>query len=382
MAEVCRRYTLECNNCGSSWESKTKVEVCPFCSTNLSVIKSVKTIETALKIICEHHGNEVLAEEKRLLAYLSDYAPELTKERKLIKIAVESGAYKALYLAKACEKQIIFSKYVSILENEYFINEIWAKLVLQWCLDVMSPDIIHSGGKVSFSINATPNRQQIHNLSTSSPAYEANLANLIEDRQVLTTITQESKYLDIKDGVLVNYTGKETEVEIPNGVIRIARYAFFNNKTIEKIVVPASVKIIESYAFSGCSALCRVVINNGVREIEGGVFRNCTSLASVALPDSVTTIGSYVFQGCNCLESVKLPNTLIEIPVFTFGNCSRLKTVKLPISVQKVSENAFDGCLHLKQIFISENANIHENAFGIARKKISFLKAPKVCFYE
>ena len=60
---------------------------------------------------------------------------------------------------------------------------------------------------------------------------------------------------EIEDGVLTKYTGDETEVVIPEGVVTIGKNAFYENKKITEIVMPDSVIKIDSNAFEKCAKL-------------------------------------------------------------------------------------------------------------------------------
>ena len=60
---------------------------------------------------------------------------------------------------------------------------------------------------------------------------------------------------EIKDGVLIKYSGNSEEVEIPNTVTVIGLSAFSDNEKITSVKIPYSVIRIELYAFKGCTAL-------------------------------------------------------------------------------------------------------------------------------
>lgn len=128
-----------CKECGASWDVKRIIDVCPFCGADLREKATADSIEDAFTMILERHGQGAFQSEV-LLGLLSDYAPTLTRERKLVKIAVESGAYRAICEAPNSEKEHILNKYVSILSDSYFINETWAKKVLLWCMQTIMPD--------------------------------------------------------------------------------------------------------------------------------------------------------------------------------------------------------------------------------------------------
>lgn len=128
----------KCSNCQASWNSSKIIEICPFCGADLRERRKAESIEDAFMIIFQRHGIDVFRSGV-VLGLLSDYAPTLVRERKLVRVAVESGSYQALCDAKESEREHIFNKYISVLTESFFIDEKWAKQVLLWCLSVLSP---------------------------------------------------------------------------------------------------------------------------------------------------------------------------------------------------------------------------------------------------
>lgn len=82
----------------------------------------------------------------------------------------------------------------------------------------------------------------------------------------------------IKDSILVEYRGKESEVVIPDGIRSIGYSAFSRCDLLTSVTIPDSVTSIGDYA-----------------------FKDCKSLIGVVIPDSVTTIGQGAFVGCDSL---------------------------------------------------------------------------------
>ena len=93
----------------------------------------------------------------------------------------------------------------------------------------------------------------------------------------------------IENGKLIDYTGKDVNVVIPNGVTSIG-----------------------DYAFRGCTSLTHVTIPDSVTSIGWGAFRDCSSLTSVTIPDRVTEIIEYVFYRCTSLKYIKCPKHLAD----------------------------------------------------------------------
>ena len=91
----------------------------------------------------------------------------------------------------------------------------------------------------------------------------------------------------IKNGVLVEYTGSDENVVIPDGVTEISYSAFDRCRHLTSVVIPNSVTKIGYAAFSYCSGLTSVTIPGSVTEIGEYAFWNCPDLTIYG------TAGSY-----------------------------------------------------------------------------------------
>lgn len=131
-------------------------------------------------------------------------------------------------------------------------------------------------------------------------------------------------YNGIKE--IVAYEGNARNIEIPQGVTKIADKVFWCNERIETVVISSSVREIGSQAFGGCTNLKEVIINEGVVTIENAAFGTCISLKELRIPDSVETMGFGVITNCESLEEVYLGSNLRILEV-NFLSCDKLHTI-------------------------------------------------------
>ena len=127
---------------------------------------------------------------------------------------------------------------------------------------------------------------------------------------------------------------KDTEYEIPNGVLSLGNDAFVFCTNLK------SVKIIKS-----------------ITRIESGTFSECTSLKNVYFDGVICEIGEYAFAGCTSLENIVIPSgvekeegdvfTNTKLGQLSFECCSNLKKIILHSTVNEIAEDAFELCDNL-----------------------------------
>ena len=202
----------------------------------------------------------------------------------------------------------------------------------------------------------------------------------------------------IKNGVLVKYTGKDANVEIPNNVTIIGEKAFTECKTLVSVTIPNSVKSIENNAFSFCTLLKEITLPNSVTSIGDWAFFYCTGLVKIVIPSSVDSIGNAICGSCSSLKQIivyennakfksidgslytKSGNTLVQyaigsnVKAFTipssvtsirdwaFWGCNNLISITIPSSVTGIGLSAFHGCRNLKTIYNLSKLNIKKGA--------------------
>ncbi len=136
--------------------------------------------------------------------------------------------------------------------------------------------------------------------------------------------------LQIQDGRVVAYTGREELVQIPQGVHTIGEGAFKACVSVRGVELPESLQRIEAYAFKGC------------RRLE-----------SIQIPSQVSSIGSYAFHRCHALKKVILPEAVEELLDCTFLYCDSLVEVQMP-GVRRLGKQVFVNDVLLKKLTICE----------------------------
>ena len=160
------------------------------------------------------------------------------------------------------------------------------------------------------------------------------------------------------DGLLLSNNGSHLivgingDVTIPNSVMYIDSYAFYNLSGLTSVTISDSVTSIADYAFYGCSSLESVAIPNSVTNIESHAFCDCSGLMSVTIPNSITSIDDGVFSGCSGLTSATIPNSVTNVGLNAFYNCCGLMGITMPDSVVSIESQAFYGCSYLTSVTI------------------------------
>ena len=155
-----------------------------------------------------------------------------------------------------------------------------------------------------------------------------------------------------------------TDIVIPSDITSVNPYLFKGCTSIRSVVIPEGVTSIGGSAFSGCSSLTSITIPEGVTSIRESVFSGCSSLTSITIPDGVVSIGDSAFSGCSSLASITIPESVTSIGSGALYGCSSLTSITIPESVVSIGYSAFYGCSSLTNITIPEGViSIGDNEF-------------------
>ena len=175
----------------------------------------------------------------------------------------------------------------------------------------------------------------------------------------------------------------------------IADYAFYDNDSIEKVIIPEGVASIGKHAFEDCGNLKEVVLPSHVTAgqtealttIEEYAFRNCAKLAKINIGSGsdcapVNTIFKGAFSGCKRLTGIDF-STIGWLGDSVFEGCTSIKTVNIPY-LAAVGSNVFSGCSALTSVEMSANTAMGEGMFrgtSLTRVTIPQRKVAAMAFY-
>ena len=101
--------------------------------------------------------------------------------------------------------------------------------------------------------------------------------------------------LTIENGVVISYSGSQTDVVIPSvyqgePVTEIASNAFKESK-IQSVTIPSSITDIGEYSFGYCHELTKVNFSEGLKTVGEGAFFDCPKIEKISFPNSLEKLG-------------------------------------------------------------------------------------------
>jgi hypothetical protein len=175
-------------------------------------------------------------------------------------------------------------------------------------------------------------------------------------------VTLHSGIKIISDAAFQNTPIKN--IELPNGLLKIERYAFSNCASLSSIVLPKTLENIASYAFFECTGLQTVDTGDGLQYLDVGDFAGCTALHTVRLGINMKNLLGSTFYGCTELQNINLNDQIKVMHDSDFKDCVKLKKVVIGAKNTELGDCVFSGCSSLKDVEIHKGAvMIGRNAF-------------------
>ena len=99
-------FEQKCSVCHSEWTAIKMVSKCPFCGNEFEMQTSnFKRVEDVFNYIVGTYGIEIMKQKTSFISLFADLAPTLEKERRIIRIAMESGVHLELLSVRKTDEK-------------------------------------------------------------------------------------------------------------------------------------------------------------------------------------------------------------------------------------------------------------------------------------
>ena len=129
---------------------------------------------------------------------------------------------------------------------------------------------------------------------------------------------------------LVSGCSSLKEISLPDSMTEIGDKMFWGCSALENLNMPAGVTRIGKYAFYKCSSLKTVPESESLKTIGDYAFSGCSSLSNVVIPKNVYNIGNSAFYECENMTGFHLSHQdSIVLGGRMFGECGKLSEIDL-----------------------------------------------------
>ncbi len=212
------------------------------------------------------------------------------------------------------------------------------------------------------------------------------------------------RMMELEGRCLAKFLTNLKHVEIPEGIEKIGKSAFFDKRGIISVQFPSTLKEIESRAFRNCISLETVAFRREENVIHEDAFQNCSALREVRTPEGASfgiegisglsgedipvlvrtvrkqVLGNFRLSGSILLKylgnesRVVVPEGVVRIAEEAFAGNEGVDRVILPDSVETIGAGAFRDCLVLQSVnFPARLGHIGTGAF---ENCVKLLRAP------
>ena len=148
---------------------------------------------------------------------------------------------------------------------------------------------------------------------------------------------------------------------------------FYNDNSINSVIIEDGVSSIGACAFVGCSNLSSIKIPKTLTFVGGNAFNDCANLKKLYITDMAEYLNidfgnsvTHILSGSNNklylndkrVTSIEIPNTVTRIPKFAFCGVDSITDVIIPDSVTSIGDSAFRNCSSLRYVDIPDSVNV------------------------
>ncbi len=301
----------------------------------------MQNIPDCFRFLFEKYGKDILLNEKKFYALLTDYLPTHEKELKILKIACSAGVYKGFVDLEETRYSIQRKKAIKILTDDYLLGLEWAEMAIDWLMEALGLRM----GK--------PVIKEKRNIPQSKK--QSSTLKKLDIEPIQSSLKRKSEEaFDIKNGVLKAYNGTDCNVVIPEGVEKIGKNAFLG-LPIKSVVLPNGIIEIGDAAFRQCSELTTISLPNTLQSIKRYAFDKCIKLKDVILPETLSLLGDSCFANCKNISKIVIPPLIERVGIRAFSRCKSLREIRIQRGVKWIGESAFANCSSLATVYLPKS---------------------------
>ncbi len=162
---------------------------------------------------------------------------------------------------------------------------------------------------------------------------------------------------------------------LPSTLKEIKDYAFYECKSMTKVVFPNALETIGEYAFANCSetesVTYSVLTNSGdIQSASVNVVKSGLNTVNMAYAENLTSIGSYAFSSAAIAGfSLGAANKLEKLGSSAFEGCTKLTQVNLfdkdgNSSLKSIGSDCFKDCMSLNMVTLPYSTKMSSSAFS------------------
>lgn len=298
-----------------------------------------KQFSGILRQVIDNYGPELLNDIARFNALLMDYAPNHSKERKLLCAVLRENVLPDLQNAALLgeeESERIITRCIFRIKNDLWLSEdaaIYAIQLLSSSLGIILSEVYNSRQKDEERTNRVLSKE-------NQTVTQANINGLLDGYNAIGY-----KAFACNDSI--------TEIHIPDSVTVVFPRAFLNCVSLRTISFPGTIQKIGNAVFYGCTQLQSIDVQpNGRYAVING-----------ALIDKDTATLIRVVNASGKMVSV-VPQIIRRIASYAYDH-STVTEIHLSNRVEAIEENAFNRCDSLEKICITGYSSFFRSCKGV-----------------